>query len=116
MATYTIYHNPRCSKSRQTLAMLNKHGIEPEIVEYLKSPLSVGELQSLQQKLGAPAIAMIRSKEKAFKDLGLNTAPGSNNALLKAIAVHPILLERPIVVRGNQAVIGRPPENVMELL
>ena len=72
MATYTIYHNPGCSKSRQTLAMLNERGIEPEIVEYLKSPLSVGELQSLQQKLGAPASAMIRSKEQAFKDLGLN--------------------------------------------
>ena len=116
MSTYTIYHNPRCSKSRQTLAMLNERGIEPDIVEYLKSPLSMDDLQSLQQKLGVPALAMIRSKEQAFEDLGLNAASQSHDALLKAIAVQPILLERPIVVRGNQAVIGRPPENVMELL
>ena len=116
MSTYTIYHHPRCSKSRQTVAMLNESGIEPEIVEYLKSPLSVGELQSLQQKLGAPALAMIRSKEQAFEDLGLNTVQDSDDALLEAIAEQPSLLERPIVVCGNKAVIGRPPENVLKLL
>ena len=116
MTTYTIYHNPRCSKSRQTLAMLNERGIEPEIVEYLKSPLSVGELQTLQQKLGAPALAMIRSKKQAFKDLGLNDGQPSDASLLEAIATHPVLLERPIVVCADNAVIGRPLENVLELL
>ena len=116
MSTYTIYHNPRCSKSRQTLATLNERGIEPEIVEYLKSPLSVGELQKLQQKLGAPALAMIRSKEQAFKDLGLNDGRPSDASLLEAIAMHPVLLERPIVVCAENAVIGRPPEIVLELL
>ena len=116
MSTYTIYHNPRCSKSRQTLAMLNERGIEPEIVEYLKSPLSMSELQSLQHKLGAPAMAMIRIKEQAFKELGLNDGQPSDASLLQAIATHPVLLERPIVVCGDNAVIGRPPENVLELL
>ena len=116
MSTYTIYHNPCCSKSRQTLAMLNERAIEIEIVEYLKSPLSVGELQTLQQKLGVPALAMIRSKEQAFKDLGLNDGRPSDASLLEAIATHPVLLERPIVVCADNAVIGRPPENVLELL
>ena len=116
MSSFTIYHNPRCSKSRKTLALLNEHGIEPEIVEYLKSPLSVGELKSLQQKLGTPALAMIRGKEQAFKDLGLNDGRPSDASLLEAIAMHPVLLERPIVVRADNAVIGRPPENVLELL
>ncbi len=116
MSTYTIYHNPRCSKSRKTLAMLNERGIEPEIVEYLKSPLSVGELKSLQQKLGTPALAMIRSKEQAFKDLGINDGQPSDASLLEAIAKHPVLLERPIVVCAENAVIGRPPEKVLELL
>ena len=116
MSSFTIYHNPRWYKSRQSLALLNERGTEPDIVEYLKSPLSMDDLQSLQQKLGFPALTIIRSKEQAFEDLGLNAAPQSHDALLKAIAVQPILLERPIVVRGNQAVIGRPPENVMELL
>ncbi len=116
MSIYKIYHNPRCSKSRKTLAMLNERGIEPEIVEYLKSPLSVCELQSLQQKLGAPASAMIRSKEQAFKELGLNDGQPSDASLLEAIATHPVLLERPIVVCADNAVIDRPPKNVLELL
>ena len=116
MSSFTIYHNPRCSKSRQTLALLNERGIEPDIVEYLKSPLSMDDLQSLQQKLGFPALAMIRSKDQAFEDLGLNTVQDSDDALLEAIAEQPSLLERPIVVCGDKAVIGRPPENVLKLL
>lgn len=116
MSSFTIYHNPCCSKSRQTLALLNARGIEPDIVEYLKSPLSMDDLQALQQRLAMPALAMIRSKEQAFADLGLNKVQHSDDALLKAIAEQPVLLERPIVVCGNKAVIGRPPENVLELL
>ena len=96
--------------------MLNERGIEPEIIEYLKRRLSLDDLKSLQRKLDVPAVAMIRSKEQAFEDLGLNAAPQSHDALLKATAVQPILLERPTVVRGNQTVIGRPPECVMKLL
>ena len=116
MSSFTIYHNPRCSKSRQTLALLNERGIEPEIIEYLKWPLSFDDLKSLQQKLDVPAVAMIRSKEQAFKDLGLNDGQPSDASLLEAIATHPVLLERPIVVCADNAVIGRPPENVLELL
>ena len=116
MSSFTIYHNPRCSQSRQTLALLNERGIEPDIVEYLKSPLSMDDLQSLQQKLGVPAVTMIRSKDQAFEDLVLNEVQHSDDGLLEAIAEQPSLLERPIVVCGNKAVIGRPPENVLELL
>ena len=116
MSSFRIYHNPRCSKSRQTLALLNERGIEPEIIEYLKWPLSFDDLKSLQQKLDVPAVAMIRSKEQAFEDLGLNEVQHSDDGLLEAIAEQPSLLERPIVVCGNKAVIGRPPENVLELL
>ena len=116
MSSFTIYHNPRCSKSRQTLALLNERGIEPDIVEYLKSPLSMDDLQSLQQKLGVPALAMIRSKDQAFEDLALNEVQHSDDGLLEAIAEQPSLLERPIVVCGNKAVIGSPPQNVLELL
>lgn len=116
MSSFTIYHNPRCSKSRQTLALLNERGIEPNIIEYLKSPLSMDDLQVLRQRLAVPALAMIRSKEPAFEDLELRKVQHDDDALLQAIAEQPSLLERPVVVCGNKAVIGRPPENVLELL
>ena len=115
MSSFTIYHNPRCSKSRQTLALLNERGVEPDIVEYLKSPLSMDDLQSLEQKLSVPALAMIRSKDQAFDELGLNTVQGSNHTLLEASAEQPGMHDRPIVVCGNKAVFGRPPENVLKL-
>lgn len=116
MASYTIYHNPRCSKSRQTLALLKEHGVEPLVIEYLKSPISLQALQELKQKLGITALAMVRTKEAVFAELQLDPKAVSDNELLKAIIEQPILLERPIVTCDNKAVIGRPPENVLDLI
>jgi arsenate reductase len=116
MATYTIYHNPRCSKSRQTLALLQEHGVSPQVIEYLKTPPSQDELKELQQKLNLPIAHMLRTKEKEFSQAGLNAPGVSDDIIRKALAEHPILLERPIVTCGDKAVIGRPPENVLALL
>jgi arsenate reductase len=116
MAIYTIYHNPRCSKSRQTLALLEEHGVSPQIIEYLKTPPSQDELVVLQQKLNIPIADMLRSKEKEFSQAGLNEPGVPDDIIRKALAEHPILLERPIVTCGDKAVIGRPPENVLALL
>lgn len=116
MATYTLYHNPRCSKSRQTLALLQEQGIEPEIIEYLQAPPSLAALQHLQQLLGVPALQMLRAKENVFAELNLDKDGQTDTELLQAAAANPILLERPIVVCGDKAVIGRPPENALELL
>ena len=110
-----IYHNPRCAKSRAALAILQAHEWPLRVVEYLKEPLSRAELASLKRKLGAGPLRWIRKGEPAYKEAGLN--PGSTeDELLDAMAKHPILLERPIVVRGTRAVVGRPPERVLELL
>ena len=115
MPIYTIYHNPSCSKSRQTLALLNERGIEPDVVEYLKTPLSTHALQTLARQLDINVIDMMRTKEQAFKELELGKAGVTDDQLLQAISQHPILLERPVVVCDDKAVIGRPPENVLEL-
>lgn len=112
----TIYHNPRCSKSRQTLELLEAHGIKPRVIEYLKSPPDRATLAALLRKLGLPARDLVRRTEPEFAELGLD-APGiSEDALLDAMAAHPKLIERPIVVAGRQARIGRPPEAVLEIL
>lgn len=117
MSEYTIYHNPRCSKSRQTLALLQEKGIEPEIVEYLKTPPSYDALESIASQLGKDPLEWIRTGEKTFKELGLSKKDGrSKEEWLKILAENPILIERPIVTTGNKAVLGRPPENVLELL
>lgn len=116
MTIYTIFHNPRCSKSRQALGLLQEQGIEPEVVEYLKTPLSTQTLQNLCQKLGVNVVDMMRTKEREFKELGLGDRGVTDNELLQAMTQNPILLERPIVVCGDKAVIGRPPENVLELI
>ena len=116
MQTYTIYHNPRCSKSRQTLALLEEHGISPQVIEYLKTPPSQDELKVPQQKLNLPVTNMLRTKEKEFSQADLNKPGISDDMIRKAVAEHPILLERPIVTCGDKAVIGRPPENVLALL
>ena len=110
-----IYHNPRCSKSRQTKQLCENAGVELEIVEYLKTPPDEVELKELLVKLGLNAHGVIRSKEDVYSQLELS--PDSNEEeLLAAIIKYPILLERPIVVKGKQALIGRPPENVKQLL
>lgn len=114
MPSFTIYHNPRCSKSRATLALLREKGIEPEIVEYLNDPPDVATLKELAGKLGLRPGAFVRKKEAAFKDLNLD--PDDDESLLRAISSQPKLLERPIVVSGQRAVLGRPPENVLDLI
>lgn len=111
-----IYHNPRCSKSRQTLALIEDAGIEPTIVNYLEVSLTEADIRDLLNKLNLEARAIIRRGEEAYKELDLSNSNLSEQQLIAAIAKHPKLLERPIVVKGNEAIIGRPPENVLELL
>ncbi|ALK35146.1 arsenate reductase (glutaredoxin) [Burkholderia plantarii] len=111
----TIYHNPRCSKSRETLALLdslNTAGEPVQVVEYLKTPLTVSDLRALHEQLDRPLRDMIRDNEALFKELGLGGADVDDEALYQAIAAHPVLLQRPIVVRGGKAAIGRPPETI----
>lgn len=111
-----IYHNPRCSKSRQTLQLIRDAGVEPEVVEYLKTPPSAAELDDLLQKLGLQPIELMRRKEPVFKELGLANRELTRAEALAVLADNPVLIERPIVVKGHQAVIGRPPENARQLL
>jgi len=115
MEKLTIYHNPRCSKSRAALAILQAHEFPLRVVEYLKEPLSRTELAGLRKKLGLPPAEWIRRNEPEFKQAGLS-ANSSEEQLLDAMAKHPILIERPIVVGGNRAVVGRPPERVLEVV
>ncbi|CAB3702716.1 arsenate reductase (glutaredoxin) [Paraburkholderia rhynchosiae] len=115
----TIYHNPRCSKSRATCELIaatyNYAGEATEVIEYLKRPLTVAQLQQLNQQLGCAVREMIRDSEPEYEELGLSNAALSDAQLYEALAARPILLQRPIVVRNGRAVIGRPPENVATL-
>ncbi|MDH5171289.1 MAG: arsenate reductase (glutaredoxin) [Gammaproteobacteria bacterium] len=115
MSDYTIYHNPRCSKSRNTLALLESNGIEPEIVLYLETPLDARQIKGLLGKLGMSAAGLVRRGEDDYKASGLGRDSGEAE-IIAAMAACPKLLERPIVVRGDRAVLGRPPENVLELI
>lgn len=112
----TIYHNPRCTKSRETLALLEKKGAKPEIVEYLNTPPSAAELKSILSKLKLSARDVLRTKEPEYKSLGLNHPKLTEDQVIKLIVSNPKLLERPIVVKGSKAAIGRPPENVLKIL
>lgn len=112
----TIYHNPRCSKSRQTLALLREHGLEPEVIEYLQNPPTRAQLKAILKRLGLRPRELVRSGEEAYRANGLGDASLSDDALLSAMIEHPILIERPIVVVGDKAAIGRPPEKVLEIL
>lgn len=111
--TVTIYHNPRCSKSRQSLALLQENGIEPVVVEYLKNPLDSKAIKSLLKKLNLPLLDVVRRNESVFKSLNIDS--NDENAIINAIVANPILLQRPIIVKGSKAVIGRPPENIYDL-
>lgn len=112
-----IYHNPRCSKSRETLALLETQGVQPIVELYLKKQYSVNELQSIAQKLGIDDVRqMMRTKDDLYKSLNLDNLELSQAELLKAMSEHSALIERPIVINGNQAKIGRPPESVLEIL
>ena len=114
---YLLYHNPRCSKSRETLSLLQSHQIEPEIREYLKQAPAVAELQEILDKSGKTALEIMRPKEARFKELGLSTKDQRSQAeWLQLIHQNPILLERPILVTDSGAALGRPPENVLALL
>ena len=110
-----IYHNPRCSKSRQSLALLRENDVEPEVIEYLKTPLDEVALRDLFAKLGLEVHQVMRTKEEPYEQLALSP-DSSEEEVIAAIVKYPILMERPIVVKGDSAVIGRPPENVHELL
>ena len=114
--TITIWHNPRCSKSRQTLELLQKKGVKPAIREYLEEPPSKAEVETLIDLVGGDPAALIRDGEAEFKALGKKKSELGRSDIAKAIASHPILLQRPIVVAGKRAAIGRPPEAVLPLL
>ncbi|RRW34364.1 arsenate reductase (glutaredoxin) [Ectopseudomonas oleovorans] len=116
MTDLTLYHNPRCSKSRAALELLQARGLQPHVVRYLETPPSASELKSLLGKLGISARDLLRSGEDEYKTLGLSDANLSEAQLIEAMAKHPKLIERPILIAGDKAVIGRPPEKVLELL
>ena len=110
----TIYHNPRCTKSRNTLALLEEKGVKPKVVLYLEAPPKADEIKALLKKLGMTAHEIVRRKEAA--DLGLKPADMTEAQLVAAMAKNPVIIERPVVVKGAKAVLGRPPENVLEIL
>lgn len=112
----TIYHNPRCSKSRQGLELLAKHGIVPQVVEYLKTPPSHRQLEQILELLGLEPRELMRHKEAEYSQLGLDDPKLSRAALIDAMVEHPKLIERPIVIHGRKAIIGRPPEKILEIL
>jgi arsenate reductase len=116
MAGITIYHNPRCSTSRAVLAMIRDAGFEPEIVEYLKTPPSRARLQELLAQMGIAPRDLLRRKEPLYAELGLDDPAVSDERILDAMAAHPILIERPIVVTPRGTRLGRPPERVREVL
>lgn len=113
--SYTIYHNPRCSKSRAALDLLQERGIAPKVIEYLKTPPSVAELKSILKYLGLKPIDLVRKGESEYAERvqGKNLTDAQ---LVAAMVDNPILIERPIVIRGDRAVVGRPPENILQLL
>lgn len=111
-----IYHNPRCSKSRQTLQLLQAQGIEPEIIEYLKTPPTADELNDILKKLAIEPRELMRKKEAEYKATGMDNTDLNNQTLIKGMIETPKLIERPIVLANGKAVIGRPPENVLTIL
>jgi arsenate reductase len=116
MTDLTLYHNPRCSKSRGALELLEARGVQPNVVRYLETPPSASELKSLLGKLGITARELLRSGEDEYKTLGLSDTSLSEAQLIEAMVKHPKLIERPILIAGDKAVVGRPPEKVLELL
>lgn len=112
----TLYHNPRCSKSRDALSLLRDHGVEPEIVLYLETPPNAKTLKAMLAKLGISARDLLRKSEDAYKTLQLDDETLSETSLIKAMVENPKLIERPIAINGEKAVIGRPPENVLTIL
>ena len=116
MNNFTIYHNPRCSKSRRTLELLKEKGINPDIVLYLETPPSEKQLESILKKLNFKARDLLRKGEAEFKEQHLSDQSKSEQDLIRAMIEFPKLIERPIVIHGERAIIGRPPENVLEII
>jgi arsenate reductase len=116
MADVTIYHNPKCSSSRNTLALIREAGIEPKVVEYLKTPPSARELKAIIKRMGVSVRDVIRTKEEAYASLKLDNPKLSDDQLIEAMAAHPILINRPIVVTAKGARLGRPPQAVKDIL
>jgi arsenate reductase len=116
MSNIQILHNPRCSKSRQTLALLEEKGIEPEVIKYLDTPPTATELKAILQKLGISARDLLRKGEDDYKALNLKDRSLSEEALIETMVEHPKLIERPIVIKGNKARLGRPPESVLDII
>ncbi|NWA29869.1 arsenate reductase (glutaredoxin) [Pseudomonas gingeri] len=116
MTDLTLYHNPRCSKSRGALELLQGRGLTPSVVLYLETPLDAAQLKELLGKLGIGSRQLLRTGEDEYKQLNLADTQLSETQLIAAIAAHPKLMERPILVAGDKAIIGRPPENLLEIL
>lgn len=116
LMSVSIYHNPRCSKSRQTLSLIQERGIQPKVIEYLDQPPSKAQLKKILIQLGMNARELIRKKEPEYKQLGLDDPGLTDDQLIDAMVQHPKLIERPIVVSGGKAALGRPPEKVLEIL
>ena len=111
-----IYHNPKCSKSRQTLELLSAKGITPTIIEYIKKPPTVEKLKEILSQLGIAPRDLMRKKEDIYKELELGILSLSDKDLIDLMIEHPILIERPIVIANGKAVLGRPPEQVLDIL
>jgi len=116
MTQITLYHNPRCSKSRQTLQLLNERGIEPEIIEYLKTPPSIAQLKKILKLLNIKPRQLMRTQEAPYKTLDLENQDKRDEALIEALHNNPVLMERPVVIANHRAVIARPPEKVFEIV
>jgi arsenate reductase len=116
MTDLTLYHNPRCSKSRGALELLEARGLTPTIIRYLETPPDAAQLRDLLGKLGIGARELLRTGEEEYKALNLADTDLSDEQLIAAMAAHPKLIERPILVVGDKAIIGRPPESVLEIL
>jgi arsenate reductase len=114
--TTTIYHNPRCSKSREALQLLRERGIQPHVIEYLKDAPSAKELAEILRQLGMKPRDLMRKKEAVYKQLNLDADTLSESQLIAAMVQHPVLIERPIVRHGRKAALGRPPEKILEIL
>ncbi len=116
MCNLTIYHNPKCSKSRQTLDLINKNNIKPQVILYLEEGFSYQDLKKIIKKLSILPRDLLRKSEKEYKEFNLDDVNLSDDELVYMMVRHPILIERPIVIKNNKAIIGRPPENVLKLM
>ena len=112
----TILHNPRCSKSRQSLELLKKHGVDPKVILYLKNPPTLSEIKSILKKLNLGPSEILRTGESCFKELAISLEEISDDELIALMTENPILIERPIIFDEQKAVIGRPPENTLDML